>query len=67
MPEAIGWFEVDSLDIELKIDGRRSDWSFVAKLGEKGSFTLRLKRPAKGGAERTATASEGPGSRRAGA
>jgi hypothetical protein len=47
LPANVGMFEVDALDIELELtaEGQIGLLGSGGKLGEKGSLTLRLKRP----------------------
>jgi hypothetical protein len=53
MPDAIGSFQVDALDIQLELtaEGHIGLLGNGGKLGGKGSLTLRLKRPEKLSAE----------------
>ncbi|WP_426422526.1 Pepco domain-containing protein [Bradyrhizobium genosp. A] len=57
MPDTIGSFDVDSLDIELELsaEGQIGLLGNGAKVGGKGSLTLRLKRPPKGGVTKPTT------------
>jgi hypothetical protein len=52
LPNAVGSFDVDALDIELEItaEGQIGLLGMGGKFGGKGSLTLRLKRQPKGGA-----------------
>ena len=47
LPDAVGTFKVDALDIELELtaEGQIGLFGNGGKLGGKGSLTLRLKRP----------------------